>query len=153
MEAFDFPDLMAELQVAIATVSSRGFIAGRRYIGGHMTLDGGQAIAKPLDKGEAIWHSLACGSSIGVLMQKSFFAIIGAALSVVVVSSTAAHSGTYPFGDEPYRLNWGYDPEIESGCWKWNWQLHQWNDYCPRYVNPKAYMYPRSSRVVLRTKG
>jgi hypothetical protein len=90
---------------------------------------------------------------LGVFMQRSMFAIVAAAFSVVLLSTGSAQSGPYPFGDEPYRLNWWYDPEIESGCWKWNWQLHQWNDHCPRYVSPKAYMYPRSSRVVLRTKG
>jgi len=47
----------------------------------------------------------------------------------------------------------GYDPEIQSGCWKWNWQQYHWNNHCPVYVHPKAYMYPRSPRVVLRTKG
>lgn len=77
--------------------------------------------------------------------------LLGAAAVFVTFGlSTAAHSGPYPFGDEPYRLDWGYDPQIQSGCWKWNWQQHQWNDYCPVYVHPKAYMYPR---VVLRTKG
>jgi hypothetical protein len=86
-------------------------------------------------------------------MQKSFFGIIGAAFSIVVLSSSGAYCGAYPFGDEPYRLNWGYDPEIQSGCWKWNWQQYQWDDHCPVYVNPKAYMYPRSRRVVLRTRG
>jgi hypothetical protein len=88
-----------------------------------------------------------------VFMQKSFIAIIAASFSVVLLSTGSAYSGTYPFGDEPYRLNWGYDPEIQSGCWKWNWQQYQWDDYCPVYINPKAYMYPRAPRVVLRTKG
>ena len=85
-------------------------------------------------------------------MQSSTFAIVAAAFSVVL-SASSAQAGPYPFGDQPYRLDWGYDPEIESGCWKWNWQLYQWNDHCARYVHPKAYMYPRSSRVVLRTRG
>jgi hypothetical protein len=86
-------------------------------------------------------------------MQKKSFAVSAAAFFIFVLSSSAAYCGPYPYGDEPYRLNWGYDPEIESGCWKWNWQQHQWNDYCARYVQPKAYMYPRSPRVVLRTRG
>jgi len=86
-------------------------------------------------------------------MKKSFFAIVGAAISIVVLSSSSAYSSPYPFGDEPYRLDWGHDSAVESGCLKWNWQLHQWNDHCARYVQPKAYMYPRSSRVVIRTKG
>jgi hypothetical protein len=87
-------------------------------------------------------------------MQKSLFAIFAAAFSAVLLSTSSAYSGGgYPFGDEPYRLNWGYDPEIATGCWKWNWQQYQWDDYCPVYISPKAYMYPRSSGVVLRTKG
>ena len=86
-------------------------------------------------------------------MQKSLFSIIAAAFSVLLLSGSGAFAGPYPFGDEPYTLNWGYYPQIESGCWKWNWQQHQWNDTCPVYINPKAYMYPRSSHVVLRTRG
>jgi hypothetical protein len=86
-------------------------------------------------------------------MQRFMFAILAAAFSVVFLAAGSAKAGPYPFGDPPYRLDWGYDPEIESGCWKWNWQQHQWNDYCARYVQPKAYMYPRSPRVVLRTRG
>jgi hypothetical protein len=68
-------------------------------------------------------------------MQRSLFAIIVAAFSVVVLSTSSAHSGSYPFGDEPYRLNWGYDPEIQSGCWTWNWQQYHWDDHCPLYVH------------------
>jgi hypothetical protein len=86
-------------------------------------------------------------------MQKKSFAVSAAAFFVFVLSSSAAYCGPYPYGDEPYRLNWGYDPEIESGCWKWNWQQHGWDNYCPVYVNPKAYMYPRASRLVVRAKG
>ena len=86
-------------------------------------------------------------------MKNSLLATVGAALSIIVLSGSSAYCGPYPFGDEPYRLDWGYDPAVESGCLKWNWQLHQWNDHCVRYVQPKAYMYPRSSRVVVRTKG
>ena len=85
-------------------------------------------------------------------MQKSLLAI-AAAFSFLIATSGGAISGPYPFGDEPHTLNWGYYPAIESGCWKWNWQQSQYNDHCPVYVHPKAYMYPRSSRVVLRTKG
>jgi hypothetical protein len=84
-------------------------------------------------------------------MKKSLFAMIAAAFSLVLLSANGAHA--YPFGDEPYRLNWGYDPAVESGCLKWNWQQYQWNDTCPIYIHPKAYMYPSSSRVVLRTRG
>ena len=86
-------------------------------------------------------------------MQKSLFALAAAAFSMVLLSSSGVQAGPYPFGDEPYRLNWGYDPEIESGCWKWNWQQHQWDDHCPRYVQPKVYMYRRSFGAVLRTRG
>ena len=83
-------------------------------------------------------------------MRKSVFAAIAA---VVLLGATGAQAGTYPFGDEPYRLDWGYEAENQSGCWKWNWQQYHWNDYCAVYIHPKAYMYPRSSRVVLRSKG
>jgi hypothetical protein len=87
-------------------------------------------------------------------------AILAATLSALVLSSSGAYSGSgYPFGDEPYTLDWGYLPywnnwpQIQSGCWQWNWQQYQWNDRCPVYVAPKAYMHPRSSRAALRTKG
>ncbi len=90
---------------------------------------------------------------MGLSMQRSLFAIFATALSVLVLSTSGASSGPYPFGDEPYRLNFWHDPEIQSGCWKWNWQQYHWNDYCAVYVRPKAYMYPRSSRVVLRSRG
>jgi hypothetical protein len=86
-------------------------------------------------------------------MHKSLLAI-AATLSLVVLSSGPAQSGSYyPYGDPPYTLNWGVYPQIDSGCWKWNWQLNLWNDHCPVHVQPKAYMYPRSRGVVLRTKG
>ena len=86
-------------------------------------------------------------------MQKPLFAIVAAAFSVLVLSTGAARSDPYPFGDPPYTLNWEYYPEIQTGCWKWNWQQYLWNDYCPVYVHPKAYMYYPHSRVVLRTRG
>jgi hypothetical protein len=78
-------------------------------------------------------------------MQKSLFAVF----AVMLLSGGSAYAGPYPYGDEPYRLDWGY--EFQSGCLKWNWQQYQWNDYCPIYVQPKAYMYPK--RAVLRVKG
>ena len=81
-------------------------------------------------------------------MQKSLFAMF---VAVMFLSSGSAYAGPYPFGDEPYRLDWGYDPQIQSGCLKWNWQQYQWNNHCPVYVQPKAYMYPK--RAVLRVKG
>ena len=86
-------------------------------------------------------------------MRKSIFAITAAAFSVVTLSSANAQNAPYPFGDPPYRLNWEYSPQIEQGCWKWNWQQYQYNDHCPVWVSPKAYMYPRTRPVVLRTKG
>ena len=88
-------------------------------------------------------------------MQKSLFAIIAAAFSVLVLSTSGAQSGSYyPYGDPPYTLNWWYYPQIQNGCWQWNWQQYQWDDTCPVYIYPKAYMfYPRHSRAVLRTKG
>ncbi|MDI1265366.1 MAG: hypothetical protein PS018_19135 [bacterium] len=89
----------------------------------------------------------------GDLMQRFTLATLAAASLLTVFAAGNAHAGPYPFGDEPYRLNWGYDPEIASGCWKWNWQQHHWNDHCARYVQPKAYMYPRASRAALRVKG
>ena len=85
-------------------------------------------------------------------MPKSLFAIIAAAFFAVMLSGSGANAGPYPFGDEPYRLNWG-DPAVESDCLKWNWQQYLWNDYCAVYVQPKAYMYPRSTRYVVRAKG
>ena len=85
------------------------------------------------------------------VMYKSCFVAI--ATAVCLYASPVSAQGPYPFGDEPYRLNWYPDPEIAAGCWKWNWQLYQWQDRCPVYVNPKAYMFSRSSRAVLRTKG
>jgi len=90
-------------------------------------------------------------------MQKSLFVIIAAAFSVLVLSTDGARSQSYgqpyAFGDTPYTLNWWYYPQIQSGCWKWNWQNYLWNDYCPVYIEPKAYMYYPHSRAVLRTRG
>ena len=87
-------------------------------------------------------------------MRNSFYAIIAAAFSAVLLSGNVAHAdGPYPFGDPPYTLNWWYYPQIQTGCWKWNWQQYLWNDYCPVHVQPKAYMYYPHSRVVLRTRG
>jgi hypothetical protein len=86
-------------------------------------------------------------------MRNALFAIIAATFSLLVFSTGGAQSEPYPFGDPPYTLNWSYYPQIQTGCWKWNWQQDLWNDYCPVYVHPKAYMYPRASRVVLRTRG
>lgn len=86
------------------------------------------------------------------VMSKSCLLAIAAALCLFS-SPASAQSARYPFGDEPYRLNWYPDPEIATGCWKWNWQQYQWDNYCPVYVRPKAYMYQRARAVVVRTKG
>src|SRR4051812_3392704 len=86
-------------------------------------------------------------------MAKAVFTALVLALPVAF-SSGSALSGPYVLGDEPYRLNWGdSSASIESGCLKWNWQQYHWNDYCPVYVKPKAYMYPFARRVVLRSRG
>ena len=85
-------------------------------------------------------------------MYRSCFIAI-AAVICMSGASAGAQAGPYPFGDEPYRLNWYSDPEIANGCWKWNWQQYQWDNYCPVYVHPKAFMYPRARPVVVRTKG
>jgi hypothetical protein len=91
----------------------------------------------------------------GVVMQKSLLAISAAAVSAMLLSTAPASSQPYPyaFGDTPYTLNWWYYPQIQTGCWKWNWQQYFWNDYCPAYIEPKAYMYHPHSRAVLRTRG
>ena len=91
-------------------------------------------------------------------MRTTSLAILAAA-SVLVLSAGAASAGPYPsggpypYGDPPYTLNWDYYPQIEANCWRWNWQQYQWNDHCPAYVRPKAYMYPRARPVVLKTRG
>lgn len=70
-----------------------------------------------------------------------------------VAAVVGSSSNAMAFGEEPYWPGIGREPAIESGCWRWNWQQHSWYEHCPVYVQPKAYMYPRSSRVVLRTRG
>jgi hypothetical protein len=106
-----------------------------------------------LDQDALFWHSDSGCFGIGAsIMLKSYLAVVVAAVGLLG-SSGAAQSGPYPFGDEPYRLDWLYEPEITNGCWKWNWQQYQWNNFCPTYVQPKAFMYPRSARAVVRTKG
>jgi len=85
-------------------------------------------------------------------MQKSLLAAVVFTSSVFSVSTSYAQDRIYPFGDPPYRLNLGSTPEIETGCWKWNWQQYQWNNHCPRYVYPKAYMfYGRPMPAVVHT--
>jgi hypothetical protein len=86
-------------------------------------------------------------------MRKSLYAIVAAGFSAVLLSGNLAHAGPYPFGDEPYTLNWDYYPQVQSGCWRWNWQQYQWNDTCPVYINPKAYMYHPRGGAVLRSRG
>ena len=86
-------------------------------------------------------------------MSRSCLAVFVAAICLVVASPAGAQSRPYPFGEPPYRIDSYYEPEIANGCWKWNWQQHQWDNYCPVYVQPKAFMYPRTLGAVLRTKG
>jgi hypothetical protein len=106
-------------------------------------------VTAELDKAGAVWQSIA-GALLEsrLVMQKSLCAITAAAILALSLSGSAANAGAYPFGDEPYRLNWGYDAAVESGCLKWNWQQYQWNDACPVYIHPKAYMHPRATHVV-----
>jgi hypothetical protein len=85
-------------------------------------------------------------------MNKSVSAIIATA-AFIVLSSTSAQSGDYPVGDPPYRLDYAHEPQIESSCLKWNWQQYLWEDHCPIYVHPKAYMYPRAAHALIRAKG
>jgi hypothetical protein len=86
-------------------------------------------------------------------MQRSLLAIT--AVMAVMGWTNAAYSenGPYPFGDAPYRLDFGPDPQVESGCLRWNWQQYQWNDYCAVYVQPKAYMHPRYKRSPVQVRG
>ncbi|MFZ5734795.1 MAG: hypothetical protein ACOY4O_18840 [Pseudomonadota bacterium] len=75
-------------------------------------------------------------------------AVAGVMLSFAV-SGKAMAIGDQPYWPAPY--NW--EPAIQSGCWKWNWQQFNWYDHCPVYVRPKAYMYPRGAyRPVVRAK-
>jgi hypothetical protein len=83
-------------------------------------------------------------------MTKPILKILSA---LTFVAMTIGSSNAMAFGEEPYWPGIGREPAIESGCWRWNWQQHAWYEHCPVYVSPKAYMYPRSSRVVLRTRG
>jgi hypothetical protein len=85
-------------------------------------------------------------------MRKSLLVVV-AASSFLMASSGGAISGPYTFGDEPYTLNWGRYQRSKRVAGSGIGQQYQYNDHCPVYVHPKAYMYPRSSRVVLRTKG
>jgi len=83
-------------------------------------------------------------------MQKSLGAIFAAAVTALLLSGSATSAaGAYPFGDEPYWLDWGYGPAVESDCLRWNWQQYHWNNTCPVYIHPKAYMYPRATHLVL----
>lgn len=68
--------------------------------------------------------------------------------SVMLFGSNEARA----FG-EPGWVEFNYDPAIASGCLRWNWQQYSYYDHCPVYVRPKAYVYPRFRRTVLRTKG
>jgi hypothetical protein len=83
-------------------------------------------------------------------MTKPIFKTLSVLAFVVAVVGS---SDAMAFGEEPYWPGIGREPAIESGCWRWNWQQHSWYEHCPVYVRPKAYMYPRLSRVALRTRG
>jgi hypothetical protein len=72
--------------------------------------------------------------------------ILAAFAATFAVPSGRAHA----FGDVPDNY---FDPAVDVGCWRWNWQQHAFYDVCPVYVHPKAYMYPRRAHAVLRTKG
>ena len=74
-------------------------------------------------------------------MQKSLLAI-AAAFSFLIATSGSAISGPYAFGDEPHTLSWGYYPQIEGGCWKWNWQQYQYNDHLPGLRAPEGLHVP-----------
>ena len=106
---------------------------------------------KPLLKNLVFGSLLSLSWKMGAPMQRSLLVI--AAVAVVMGSSSAAYSASYIFGDPPYRLDFGPDPQVESGCFRWNWQQYQWEDHCPIYVNPKAYIHPRANRAVVRTRG
>lgn len=79
--------------------------------------------------------------------------IIKTLSALAFVAAVVGSSDAMAFGEEPYWPGIGREPAIESGCWRRNWQQHSWYEHCPVYVRPKAYMYPSSSRVVLRTRG
>jgi hypothetical protein len=72
--------------------------------------------------------------------------ILAAFAAAFAIPGGRAHA----FGDVPYNY---FDPAVDVGCWKWNWQQHANYDVCPVYVHPKSYMYPRRAHAVLRTKG
>ncbi len=77
-----------------------------------------------------------------------------AAVYVTVLLSCLFAGSAHAFGDRPYWPGFAneYEPEIASGCWKWNWQQHSWYDHCPLYVRPKAYMFSRTGSA-LRLRG
>jgi hypothetical protein len=83
------------------------------------------------------------------IVVKSILTIVSIA-ATVAVCSPATHA--LAFGDEPHVPSVEAEAAVKSGCLRWNWQQRSWYDHCPKYVQPKAYMYPHS-RVVLRTKG
>ena len=79
-------------------------------------------------------------------MSKAKFAAI---LCTGVVLAFAAPGKALAIGDGPHwpaPYNW--EPAIQSGCWKWNWQQYSWYDYCPKYISPKAYIYSRRGAVL-----
>lgn len=89
--------------------------------------------------------------------MKAVYRIISIAVVAIVLPATAALAGgdrPYPFGDAPYLTDDAYAPAVAAGCLRWNWQQHSWYDHCPRYIHPKAYVYPRVRYgTVLRSRG
>jgi hypothetical protein len=83
------------------------------------------------------------------IIVKSILRIVSIAATIVACSPA---TGALAFGEEPHLSGVEAEAAVKSGCLRWNWQQHSWYDHCPRYVQPKAYMYPHS-RVVLRTRG
>jgi hypothetical protein len=80
---------------------------------------------------------------------KSILKIVSIAATFAVCSPATQ---TFAFGDEPPPPSIEMEAAAKSGCLRWNWQQYSWYDHCPTIVRPKAYMYPRSRRV-LRVKG
>jgi len=70
-------------------------------------------------------------------MQKSFVAIVAAAFR----SCCQAAGRPYPYGDEPYTLNWDSYPRSKR-LLKWNCSSINGTTPAPSYVHPKAYLFP-----------
>jgi len=72
-------------------------------------------------------------------------------IAFVLLTAAACLGAAAPaqaIGDQPYWPGWyNWEPGIQSGCWKWNWQQFSWYD-CKVLPPPRAYLYHRSSAVV-----